>query len=208
MRKVLAALGLSTALAAATALPLATQAEAAMSYGGQSVADLQHQIAPVEKAQFFFWSGYNWCWYPFGWHGPGWYQCDYEWDNGYGWGGPYGWNGWYIAPYYRSGNGWWWQYHHHHHDHDHLGQGPWTGQPHPLMSMGQGPRHPWTGGTGLGPNHPWTGGTGLGPNHPWTGGTGLGPNHPWMGGQMHTMMRGPTGNGPVGGAGTVWPSHR
>ena len=57
MSKFLAALGLSTALAAATALPLATQAEAAMSYGGQSIADLQHQIAPVEKAQFFVWGG-------------------------------------------------------------------------------------------------------------------------------------------------------
>ena len=53
MSKFLAALGLSTALAAATALPLATQAQAAMSYGGPGVADLQHQIAPVEKAQFF-----------------------------------------------------------------------------------------------------------------------------------------------------------
>ena len=54
----LAALGLSTALAAATALPLAIQAEAAMSYGGPGVADLQHQIAPVAKAQFF-WGGCN-----------------------------------------------------------------------------------------------------------------------------------------------------
>ncbi|MGA2492218.1 MAG: hypothetical protein ABSF67_04625 [Roseiarcus sp.] len=129
MSKFLAAVGLSSALAAATALPLATQAEAAMSYGGQSVADLQHQIAPVEKAQFFFWSGYNWCWYPFGWHGPGWYWCDYEWDNGYGWGGPYGWNGWYIAPYYRSGNGWQWWHRHHHVPKG----GPWHG--HPWKSM-------------------------------------------------------------------------
>ena len=114
MRKFLAALGLSAALAVATAVPLATEAGAAMNYGGQSVADLQHQIAPVEKTQFFFWGGNNWCWYPFGWRGPGWYWCDYEWDNGYGWGGPYGWNGWYVAPYYRSGNGWrWWHKHHH-----------------------------------------------------------------------------------------------
>ena len=75
-----------------------------MSYGGQGVADLQHQIAPVEKAQFFFWGGYNWCWYPFGWRGPGWYWCGYDWNNGYGWGGPYGWNGWYVAPYYRYGH--------------------------------------------------------------------------------------------------------
>jgi hypothetical protein len=34
MSKFLAALGLSTALAAAVALPLATQAQAALSYGG------------------------------------------------------------------------------------------------------------------------------------------------------------------------------
>ena len=93
MSKFLAALGLSTALAAAAALPLATQAEAAMSYGGQGVADLQHQMAPVEKAQFF-WGGYNYCWYPSGWRGPGWYWCGYAWNNGYGWGGPYGWHGW------------------------------------------------------------------------------------------------------------------
>src|SRR5579862_5506613 len=100
MSKFLAALGLSTALAAATALPLATQAQAAMSYSGSGVADLQHQLTPVEKTQFF-WSGNNWCWYPIGWHGPGWYWCGYDWNNGYGWGGPYGWNGWYVAPYYR-----------------------------------------------------------------------------------------------------------
>ena len=86
MSKFLAALGLSTALAAAAAVPLATQAQAAMSYGGQGVADLQHQMAPVEKAQFF-WGGNNWCWYPIGWHGPGWYWCGYDWNNGYGWGG-------------------------------------------------------------------------------------------------------------------------
>ncbi len=100
MSKFLAALGLSTALAAAAALPLATQAQAAMSYGGPGVADLQHQMAPVEKAQFF-WGGNNYCWYPVGWHGPGWYWCGYAWNNGYGWGGGYGWNGW------RNGRGAW-----------------------------------------------------------------------------------------------------
>jgi hypothetical protein len=185
MSKFLAALGLSSALAAATALPLATQAEAAMSYGGQSVADLQHQIAPVEKAQFFFWSGYNWCWYPFGWHGPGWYWCDYEWDNGYGWGGPYGWNGWYIAPYYRSGNGWrWWHHHHHHHDHDHdhdhLGQGP--GQPpHPLMGV---PQHNWKPLMGV-PQHNWKPLMGV-PQHNWK---------PMTGGYAPKMMGGPPSGG-------------
>lgn len=191
MSKYLAALGLSTGLAATTAVPLSTTAGAAMNYGGQSVADLQHQIAPVEKAQFFFWGGYNWCWYPFGWRGPGWYWCNYEWDNGYGWGGPYGWNGWYVAPYYRSGNGWWWRHHR-----DHLGQGPWTGQP----------RHPWTS-TGQGPRRPWVGGTGLAPNHSWVGGSGLGPSHQWTGGQMHTMMSSPMGNGPHGGSGQIWRYH-
>ena len=136
MGKFLAALALATALSVAAALPLATQSKAAMSYGGQSVADLQHQIAPVEKAQFFFWADHNWCWYPFGWRGPGWYWCDYEWDSGYGLGGPYGWNGWYVAPYSRSGAGWW-QYHNHHrhHDHDRRWQGTGTGQPPQLWTV-------------------------------------------------------------------------
>jgi hypothetical protein len=114
MSKFLAALGLSTALAAAAALPLATQAQAAMSYGGQGVADLQHQMAPVEKAQFF-WGGYNYCWYPVGWHGPGWYWCGYAWNNGYGWGGPYGWHGWYgrwrVWPGTTAGTGHGWPNH-------------------------------------------------------------------------------------------------
>ncbi len=108
MSKFLAALGLSTALAAAATLPLATQAQAAMSYGGPGVADLQHQIAPVEKAQYY-WDGYNWCWYPVGWHGPGWYWCGYAWNNGYGWGGGYGWHGWrrwHHGPW-GSGHGPW-----------------------------------------------------------------------------------------------------
>ena len=104
MSKLLAALGLSTALAAAAALPLATQAQAAMSYGGEGVADLQRQMTPVQKAQFF-WDGYNYCWYPVGWHGPGWYWCGYAWNNGFGWGGGYGWHGW------RGGSGY--------------GRGPW-----------------------------------------------------------------------------------
>ena len=118
MSKFLAALGLSTALAAAAALPLATQAQAAMSYGGEGVADLQRQMTPVQKAQFF-WDGYNYCWYPVGWHGPGWYWCGYAWNNGFGWGGGYGWHGW------RGG-----------------GPGPWRGGPGP----GLGPHRPWMGG--------------------------------------------------------------
>ncbi len=93
MRKILAALGLSTALMASAALPLASAADAAMAYGGIGGDVLQHQVAPVEKAQFFF-GGYNYCWYPFGWNGPGWYWCGYAWNRGYGWGGGYGWHGW------------------------------------------------------------------------------------------------------------------
>jgi hypothetical protein len=119
---------LSTALAAATALPLATQAQAAMSFGGQGAADLQRQMAPVEKAQFF-WGGNNWCWYPVGWHGPGGYWCGYDWNNGYGWGGPYGWNGWYVAPGYHYGHRPWFPPHG-------PGPGPW------LQGSGQGPIGP------------------------------------------------------------------
>jgi hypothetical protein len=180
MRNLLAALGLSTALAAATAVPLAAEAGAAMNYGGQSVADLQHQIAPVEKTQFFFWGGNNWCWYPFGWRGPGWYWCDYEWSSGYGWGGPYGWNGWYVAPYYRSGNGWWWWRHHHH-----------------VPTGGQMPGHPMKPMMGA-PNHHFAPMMGA-PNHHYA---------PMMGGPAHhfaPMMGGhaPMGHGP-GGGGPTW----
>jgi hypothetical protein len=92
MRKLLAALGLSTALMASAALPLASAADAAMAYSGGADV-LQHQIAPVEKAQFFF-GGYNYCWYPNAWNGPGWYYCGYAWNRGLGWGGGYGWHGW------------------------------------------------------------------------------------------------------------------
>jgi 2-keto-3-deoxy-6-phosphogluconate aldolase len=51
-RKLLTALALSTALMGAATILMATEADAAMSYGSQSVVDLQHQIARVEKAQF------------------------------------------------------------------------------------------------------------------------------------------------------------
>jgi hypothetical protein len=93
MHKILAALGLSTALMASAALPLASVADAAIAYSGDGAGVLQDQIAPVEKAQFF-WGGNNYCWYPLGWHGPGWYWCGYAWNRGYGWGGGYGWHGW------------------------------------------------------------------------------------------------------------------
>ena len=93
MKKLLAKLGISAALMAAVALPLASGAEAAMAYGADGVGVLQNQIAPVEKTQFFF-GGYNYCWYPSAWNGPGWYYCGYAWNRGYGWGGGYGWHGW------------------------------------------------------------------------------------------------------------------
>ena len=111
MRKILAALGLSTALMASAALPLASAADAAMAYSGIGADVLQHQVAPVEKTQFW-WGGYNYCWYPFGWNGPGWYWCGYAWNQGYGWGGPYGWHhwrgrgpGWGGRGFYRFGHG-------------------------------------------------------------------------------------------------------
>lgn len=49
----------------------------------------------VEKTQFFFFGGRNYCFYLDGWHGPGWYWCGYRWRRGYGWGGPEGWHGRY-----------------------------------------------------------------------------------------------------------------
>jgi hypothetical protein len=99
MKKLLARLGISAAVMAAAALPLASGAEAAMAYGADGVGVLQHEIAPVEKTQFFF-GGSNYCWYPNAWNGPGWYYCGYAWNRGYGWGGGYGWHGW------RGGGGW------------------------------------------------------------------------------------------------------
>ena len=81
--------GLTLAIAAGFALPLAGSAEAAM--GGALPST---QILPVEQAQFFF-LGHNFCWYDDGWQGPGWYWCNYAWRSGYGWGcgdGLHGWN--------------------------------------------------------------------------------------------------------------------
>jgi hypothetical protein len=93
MNKLLAALGLSTALMASAALPLADGAQAAMAYGGLGADVQQRQIAPIEEAQFFF-GGYNYCWYDDGWQGPGWYWCGYAWNQGLGWGGGWGWHHW------------------------------------------------------------------------------------------------------------------
>jgi hypothetical protein len=100
MSKLLAALGLSTALMASAALPLAGGAQAAMAYGGLGADAQLRQVAPIEKAQFF-WGGNNYCWYDDGWSGPGWYWCGYAWNRGFGWGGGYGWHHWS-----RGGPGW------------------------------------------------------------------------------------------------------
>jgi len=100
MSKLLAALGLSTALMASAALPLADGAQAAMAYGGLGADVQQRQVAPIEKAQFF-WGGNNYCWYDDGWSGAGWYWCGYAWNRGFGWGGGYGWHHWS-----RGGPGW------------------------------------------------------------------------------------------------------
>ena len=64
------------ALAAASAFPLASAAEAAVADGVVSARIPSGQIAPVEKAQFVY-GGQNYCWYGNGWHGPGWYWCGY-----------------------------------------------------------------------------------------------------------------------------------
>ena len=100
MSKFLAALGLSTALTASAALPLAGGAQAAMAYGGLGADVQQRQVAPIEMAQFF-WGGNNYCWYDDGWMGPGWYWCGYAWNRGFGWGGGYGWHHWS-----KGGPGW------------------------------------------------------------------------------------------------------
>ena len=84
---------LSLALSVGVALPLASSAEAAVGDSALGARLLSNQIAPIEKAQFFF-GGQNYCWYDDGWQGPGWYWCGYAWNNGVGWGGGYGWHGW------------------------------------------------------------------------------------------------------------------
>ena len=132
MSKLLAALGLSTALAALSAPPLAGAAEAAMAYGGIG-ADTLHRIAPVEKAQVscpFFSDGVCYCWYDDAWNGPGWYQCGYAWNNGFGWGGGWGWHHWH--------HGWGGPFYHQH------GWGGW-GHPGPHPFFKGGPGGKWKG---------------------------------------------------------------
>jgi len=99
--KTLLLTGVTLAIAAGFALPLAGAAEAAI--GGALPST---EILPVENAQFFF-GGQNYCWYDTGWQGPGWYWCGYAWNSGHGWGGGEGWHGW------RRGS------HDHDHGHDH-----------------------------------------------------------------------------------------
>ena len=69
-------LSLALALASSVALPLATQADAAMSDGAFGARQALAQTTPIEQAQFFF-GGRSFCWYLTGWHGPGWYWCGY-----------------------------------------------------------------------------------------------------------------------------------
>jgi len=97
MGRYLAALGLSTALAGAAAMPTGVEAAAAVGFGGQGGGALQGRIAPIDEVQFF-WGGRNYCWYPLGWRGPGWYWCGYAGRPGLGWGGPDGWRGWRGRP--------------------------------------------------------------------------------------------------------------
>ncbi len=51
-------------------LPIASSAEAAVGDSGLGARLRLTQLAPIEKAQFFF-GGYNYCWYDDGWQGPG-----------------------------------------------------------------------------------------------------------------------------------------
>ncbi len=70
---------LALALVAGVTLPIASSAEAAVGDSGLGARLRLTQLAPIEKAQFFF-GGYNYCWYDDGWQGPGWYWCGYAWN--------------------------------------------------------------------------------------------------------------------------------
>ena len=94
MSKLLAALGLSTALMASAALPLADGAQAAMAYGGLGADVQQRQIAPIEKAQFF-WGGNNYCWYRRRLAWPRLVLVRLRLESGFGWGGGSGWHHWH-----------------------------------------------------------------------------------------------------------------
>ena len=67
-------LGLSIAIAASIALPIATTADAGIGDGVLSARMATPALAQVENAQFFF-GGRNYCFYDNGWSGPGWYWC-------------------------------------------------------------------------------------------------------------------------------------
>jgi hypothetical protein len=91
---------LSFAFLAATAMPLANSAEAAIS-DGVVAGHVQMQL-PIEDAAFVY-GGYSYCWYDEGWRGPGWYRCGYALRYGLGWGGVVGWNGWRGGAVVRGG---------------------------------------------------------------------------------------------------------
>jgi len=86
-------LGLSIAIAASIALPIATTADAGIGDGVLSARMATPALAQVENAQFFF-GGRNYCFYDNGWSGPGWYWCGYGARVGFGFGGGPGWHGW------------------------------------------------------------------------------------------------------------------
>jgi hypothetical protein len=69
MSETQAALGLPTARAVAAAPPLATQGQAAMTYGGH--ASPTPSIRRRRQRRQFFWSGNNWRRDPIGWRAPG-----------------------------------------------------------------------------------------------------------------------------------------
>lgn len=91
---------LSFAILAATAMPLANSAEAAIGEGVVA-SHLQTQML-VEDAAYVY-GGYSYCWYEAGWRGPGWYRCGYALRHGLGWGGAVGWNGWRGGAVWRGG---------------------------------------------------------------------------------------------------------
>jgi hypothetical protein len=91
---------LSFAFLAATAMPLANSAEAAVG-DGVVAGHVQMQL-PIENAAYVY-GGHNYCWYDEGWRGPGWYWCGYAFRHGLGWGGAVGWNGWRGGVVVRGG---------------------------------------------------------------------------------------------------------
>lgn len=92
-------LGAASAQTAAWGPPDGAMAPAHFNYG----VFVQPDQPLLHEAQFFLWSGRNYCWYDLGWHGPGYYRCGYARRRGYGWGGPVGWHGWRGGGYRGGG---------------------------------------------------------------------------------------------------------